>query len=111
MDEKNKFGKIAFLGERELAIGFKLVGVENVFIASSDNFSDKLKELYFSGIYGLILVSNTFIDSIDKKFLNILNTSVSPLVVFIPVSEQEKEENISELARRVLGIKLDLGGL
>ncbi len=87
------------------------MGVENVFVASRENFSDKLKELYFSGIYGLILVSNTFVDSIDKKFLNILNTSVSPLVVFIPVSEQEKEENISELARRVLGIKLDLGGL
>ncbi len=70
-----------------------------------------MRELYYSGNYGLILASNSFIDYVDKKFLNILNTSVSPLVVFIPVSEQEKEENISELARRVLGIKLDLGGL
>lgn len=111
MDDKNKFGKIAFLGERELAIGFKLVGVEDSFVTTQEDFSDKIKELYYSGNYGLILVSNTYMNSIDRKFLNTLNTSVSPLVVFIPVSEEGKEENISELARRVLGIKLDLGGL
>ncbi len=110
MVDKTKFGKIAFVGERELAIGFKLVGVEEANFVTRENYADKLKELFYSGEYGLILATNSFMDVLDKKFLNLASTSVSPLVVFIPVSEQEEAESISDLARRVLGIKLDLGG-
>jgi V/A-type H+-transporting ATPase subunit F len=109
--ENTKFGKIAFVGERELAIGFKLVGIEDAFISDAGTFSDKLKELFYSGNYGLILASNSFINSVEKKFLSLLNISVSPLVVFVPVAEMGEEEGVSDLARRVLGIKMDLGGI
>lgn len=108
-DEKNKFGKMAFIGERELAIGFRLVGVAETFIENRESFPEKLKALYYSNNFDLILASNTFIKTVDKKFLNTLQSSVSPLVVFVPVSTTTEEEGISGLARRVLGIKLDLG--
>jgi len=49
--------------------------------------------------------------TLDKKFTNQLYSSVSPLVVFIPVTRGAEEEGISDLARRVLGINIDLGGL
>lgn len=111
MDQKSKFGEIAFIGERELTIGFKLVGVEEVFTADQDSFATKLKELYNSGKFGLILASNSFISTLDRKFLNLVTTSVMPLVVFVPVSATAEEEGVSEMARRVLGIKIDLGGL
>ncbi|MEM0134320.1 MAG: V-type ATP synthase subunit F [Thermoplasmatales archaeon] len=111
MDQKSKFGKIAFIGERELSIGFKLVGIEDVFIADKENFSTKLRELYSSGEFGLILASNSFISTLDRKFLNLVTTSVMPLVVLVPVSAVAEEEGVSEMARRVLGIKIDLGGL
>jgi V/A-type H+-transporting ATPase subunit F len=111
MDEKGKFGKIAFIGERELSIGFKLVGIEDVFVSDSKTFPELLKELYYSGKYGLILASNTFAGSLDRKFFGMLSVSVSPLVVFVPVNPTGEEEGISDLARRVLGIKIDLGGI
>jgi V/A-type H+-transporting ATPase subunit F len=111
MDDKKKFGKIAFIGERELSIGFKLVGIDDVFVSDERTFPDVLKELYYSGRYGLILVSNTFAGSLDRKFFSMVSTSVSPLVVFVPVKATGEEEGISDLARRVLGIKIDLGGI
>lgn len=111
MVRDERFGRIAFIGERELAIGLKLVGVEDTFIVDSNTYSGKLREMFHSGDFGLILSSNSFIGSLDKKFLNLLYGSVSPLVVFIPVTEGAEEEGISDLARRVLGIKMDLGGM
>ncbi|MCL4333895.1 MAG: hypothetical protein M1290_06825 [Candidatus Thermoplasmatota archaeon] len=111
MANKEEFGRIAFIGERELAIGFKLVGVEDTFIVDKDTYGEKLRELYHSGKFGLILSSNSFTTVLDKKFLNTLYSSVSPLVVFIPVTKVAEEEGISDLARRVLGINMDLGGM
>ncbi len=111
MDNRDKFGKIAFIGERELAIGFKLVGIENIYPVNGDYFQEKLKEIFDSGEYGLILASNSYIDKLDKKFLNLLETSVSPLVIFIPVNQLKEEETIADLARKVLGLKLNIGGM
>ncbi|MEM0138467.1 MAG: V-type ATP synthase subunit F [Thermoplasmatales archaeon] len=111
MDSSSKFGRIAFVGERELSIGFKLVGIQDVFVADESTFGDRLKELYYSGNFGLILASNTFISTLDRKFLHLVTTSVMPLVVFVPVSPVGEEEKISEMARRVLGINIDLGGI
>ncbi len=111
MDAKSKFGRIAFLGERELSIGFKLVGVEDVFAVEKEMFAPKLRELYSSGKFGLILASNSFISTLDRKFLGLVTTSVMPLVVFVPVSAVAEEEGVSEMARRILGIRIDLGGL
>ncbi len=111
MVKDERFGRIAFIGERELAIGFKLVGVEDTFIVDKDSYADKLRELYHSGNFGLILASNSFVGTLDKKFTSLLYSSVSPLVVFIPVTEGAEEEGISNLARRVLGINMDLGGM
>ncbi|MCL5407750.1 MAG: hypothetical protein M1518_00060 [Candidatus Thermoplasmatota archaeon] len=111
MVEQSKFGRIAFIGERELAIGFKLVGIEDSFIVDSNTFPDQLRELYYSGKFGLILASNSFLGGLDKKFLNLLYGSVSPLVVFVPVTQGAEEEGISDLARRILGINMDLGGM
>lgn len=111
MVKDERFGRIAFIGERELAVGFKLVGVEDTFIVDKDSYADKLREMYHSGDFGLILSSNSFVGSLDKKFLSMLYSSVSPLVVFVPVSQGVEEEGISDLARRVLGINMDLGGM
>jgi len=111
LDVKQKFGKIAFIGERELAIGFKLVGIEDVFPVGNQDFQETLKMIYGSGEYGLILASNSFINSLDKRFLSLIETSVSPLVIFVPVNVLKEEETISDLARKVLGLKLNIGGI
>ncbi len=111
MVKDERFGRIGFIGERELAVGFKLVGVEDTFIVDKDSYSEKLREMYYSGKFGLILSSNSFGATLDKKFTNQLYSSVSPLVVFIPVTRVAEEEGIADLARRILGISMDLGGL
>jgi len=54
MVKDERFGRIAFIGERELAVGFKLVGVEDTFIVDRDSYSEKLREMYHSGKFGLI---------------------------------------------------------
>ncbi len=100
--------EIAVVGEREIALGFKLIGIQDVFIEEGENAVKKVEELAASGRYGLIFVSETV-----KRFAGLSKTkqfesSLKPLVVFIPMLEMEKKrETLEQLAKRVLGIDLE----
>ena len=49
-------GRLAVVGDRELVIGYRLIGIDNTFIVSDEeDASKKIQELYSSGEFGLIL--------------------------------------------------------
>ncbi len=100
-------GKIAVVGERELAIGYNLLGIEDTFITSGDDASKTIQDLFSSGTYSLIIISDAVRSSLPAIFRKRIEASIEPLVIFMPALEGNiQEESISVLAKRVLGISI-----
>ena len=105
-----RFEKVAVIGERELALGFKLIGIRDVFMDSGQGAVRTLLEIISSKAYSLVLVSEGLRPHMDGAALHAAETSLSPLVVFIPMPGVEAErESVERLAKRVLGV--DIKGL
>lgn len=100
-------GKIAVVGDRELVVGYRLLGVEDAFITGSEDSQKVLMDLFNSGEYGLIIVGSEVRRSLSAVSRDKLESSIVPLVVFMPaIGSQESEESLSTLAKRVLGVDL-----
>jgi V/A-type H+-transporting ATPase subunit F len=100
-------GKIAVVGERELVLGYRLLGVEDAFIASGSEAQKIVMDLFNSNNYGLVVVGNEARMALSAGTREKLESSIIPLVVFMPsLNSQATEESLSLLARRVLGVDL-----
>ena len=105
-------GRLAVVGDRELVIGYRLIGIDDTFIVSDEeDASKKIQELYSSGEFGLIIASNSMQAKLSSKFLAEIKESIEPLVLFMPSQQEtteENEESIAALAKRVLGISIEV---
>ena len=105
-------GRLAVVGDRELVIGYRLIGIDDTFIVSDDeDASKKIQELYSSGEFGLIIASNSMRAKLSSKFVAEIEESIEPLVLFMPSqkeAEDEDKESIAALAKRVLGISIEV---
>jgi V/A-type H+/Na+-transporting ATPase subunit F len=101
-------GKIAVVGDRELVLGYRLLGVEDAFIASRDEAQKVVMDLFNSNNYGLIIAGNEVRRALSVAARDKLESSIIPLVVFMPPidSAAPEEESLSKLARRVLGVDI-----
>ena len=103
-------GKLAIVGDRELAIGYRLIGIDDTFIVNDEEASKKIQELYSSGEFGLIIASDSVRSKIPSKFLSEIEGSIEPLILFLPSlkeTTEEDKESIAALAKRVLGINIE----
>ena len=102
-------GKIAVVGDRELVIGYRLNGIDDTFVVDEDDASKKMQELYSSNEFGLIIASESIRAKLPAKFLSQIESSIEPLVLFMPAQKESvHEESISALAKRVLGISIKM---
>ena len=101
-------GRIAVIGERELVIGYRLLGVDDTFIVNGGDESFKTMEtLFFSHKYSMIIASQFIREYLPSIFRKKVEASIEPLVLFMPLLKGDiQEESISSLARRVLGINI-----
>lgn len=104
-----KFESIAVIGERELVLGFKLIGISNIFITSGKEAVRLIGTFIENREYGLVFVSESIRKSMDIQMLNRIENTLKPLIVFIPMHGIEKHESVEQLAKRVLGV--DIKGL
>ena len=103
-------GRIAVVGERELVIGYSLLGIEDTFIATGEEASKTIQDLYTSGKFSLIIASDAVRTSLPMVFRKKIEASIEPLVIFMPALEGNiQEESIAALAKRVLGISIPSG--
>lgn len=99
---------IAVVGERELVIGFRLIGLRDTFVASGAQGAKQLTTLAESGKYSMVLASETLRASLSAQSRSIFERILDPLVVFLPTpGAQEEGESVSALAKRVLGISIE----
>ena len=100
-------GRIAVIGERELVIGYRLLGIDDTFIVSKEDANKTLQELFLSGKFGLIIASEFVRNLLPSTFRSKIDASIEPLVLFMPALQGNiQEESISVLAKRVLGISI-----
>lgn len=113
MSSKNKSESnlMAVIGERELVIGYRLLGVENTFIVNDKEEAQKtMEQLFNSHNYNMIIASQFVQESLSTLFKSKIESSIEPLVIFMPsLSGNIQEESISALAKRVLGISIKMG--
>ena len=103
-------GRIAIVGERELVIGYQLLGIEDTFIVAGEDANKKIQELFSSDEFSLIIASESVRNALPLTFRTRVEASIEPLVLFMPsLQENIKEESISALAKRVLGINIQTG--
>jgi len=103
--------KLAIVGDRELVIGYRLIGIDDTFIVDDETAVKKIEELYSSGEFGLIIASDSVRARLHSKFLAEMEGSIEPLVLFMPSQKEnaeEDEESIAALAKRVLGINIEV---
>lgn len=100
---------VAVIGERELAMGMRLIGFEETFISTGVQGARDLGKLVESGKYSMILASQELRRHLSTQSRTTLERTLEPLVVFLPTpgSEEEGGESVNALAKRVLGISID----
>ncbi len=97
---------LCLIGERELVAGFKLVGINDTFIASPEDGKPIIKELFNSKKYNVIMVSQSFQKYMSADEINLYTGSLNPLVIFIPLPGIKEEESVYDLAKKILGIDI-----
>lgn len=99
---------IAVIGEREIVMGYRLLGVEDTFVVDNKNEAvKKMDELFSSHKYNLVIASQFVQESLSQITRSKIESSIDPLVLFMPsLKGTIREESIAALAKRVLGINL-----
>jgi V/A-type H+/Na+-transporting ATPase subunit F len=102
-------GKIAVVGDRELVVGYRLLGVEDAFVATKEDAQKVMMDLFNSNSHALIIAGNEVRRALSPTAREKLESSIIPLVVFMPPVDSSavgEEESLAILARRVLGVDL-----
>ena len=104
-------GSIAVIGERELVMGYRLLGIDDTYVVNQADEALKIMEsIFFSRKYNMIIASQFVRSSLPHLFRTRVEASIEPLVLFMPALKGDiHEESISTLAKRVLGISIKMG--
>ncbi len=102
-------GPTVVLGERELAIGFRLIGLKDVIEVTPENAVAEFQRAMTEARYGLVIASQSIRARLSDVQRANADASLHPLAVFVPTPTGEFEvESINALAKRVLGVTLSV---
>jgi vacuolar-type H+-ATPase subunit F/Vma7 len=100
-------GRTVVLGERELAIGFRLIGLKDVIDVTPETSVTEFQRVMNDGSFNLVIASQSIRARLSDGQRAHADSSLAPLVVFVPTPTGEFEvESINALAKRVLGVTL-----
>jgi len=98
-------GKTVVLGERELVIGFRLLGLRDVIVVTPESTATEFDKALSNQEVNLIIASYDLREHLSEGQRARADASLHPLVVFVPSRNGTyAEESVSDLARRVLGV-------
>jgi V/A-type H+/Na+-transporting ATPase subunit F len=109
VDSGSGVGQTAVIGERELAIGFRLIGLQNVIEVTPMTASAEFQKLMARDDINLIVASEGVRRRLSDNQRIQAEGSLQPLVVFVPSPTGEYEvESLAALAKRVLGVSIQV---
>lgn len=110
-DPSQLAGKTIVLGERELAIGFRLIGLPHVVEVTPETAAAEFQKALADESFSLLVASQSIRARLSEAQRAHADASLRPLVVFVPTPTGEFEvESVNALAKRVLGITLSAAG-
>jgi len=108
-DTSKEPGRTVVLGERELAIGFRLIGLTNVVEVTPETAVREFQKAMGDDRFNLVIASQSIRPKLSENQRTQADASLRPLVVFVPTPTGEFDvESIGSLAKRVLGVTLAL---
>lgn len=102
--------KLAVIGDTHLVEGFQLAGVEDVVSVAAPEFQPTLEKFLQNPEYGILVVNETMLLSIDWRLKKKLDSMAYPVIIPLPAPGERSEasDEIRQLIKRALGF--DLGG-
>jgi V/A-type H+/Na+-transporting ATPase subunit F len=101
-------GRTVVVGERELAIGFRLIGLRDVVEVTPENSVAEFQRAMSAG-FTLVIATQSIRARLSDAQRTTADASLNPLVVFVPTPTGEFDvESIDVLAKRVLGVTLSV---
>ena len=102
-------GETVVVGERQLAIGFRLIGLRNVVDVTPATAVAEFERVLADPRFSLVVASQSVRAQLSETQRMAADASLRPLVVFVPTPTGEYElESINALAKRVLGVTLQV---
>jgi vacuolar-type H+-ATPase subunit F/Vma7 len=105
--------EIVMVGDRYLASGIRLTGVDTIEATNDEDAAKKVGELVLEGTYKVILITERVSLKLKKLRDDLLKARrFYPVFVIIPDLEGPINERIKELHQLVnqaIGVKLELG--
>ncbi len=101
--------KIVVIGSEQVTLGFKLSGVHSYTISDAGEAEALLKDLLQDGEVGLIILGSGIVSQIkDKKILDVISSSILPMVIEIPAlgAERNEDDLLRNLIIRAIGIDI-----
>jgi len=98
--------KIAVIGDRALAAGFRLAGIYHVYTTEKGKeFEDKLKEVLNNEEFGIVIVNENYLPGIDWRLKKKIDNLAHPVVVGVAdiSGKTEESEDLGELIKKALG--------
>jgi V/A-type H+-transporting ATPase subunit F len=99
--------KIAVLGDKDTALGFRLAGAHEVYSFDDtpldmERLRNKLKELVERDDIGIILITERFVGKVELPEVTV------PIILQVPDKSGSRlgEEAIKEIVRRAIGVEL-----
>ncbi len=109
---KDEFYNIVVIGERELVLGYKMIGCDESYVVENEiEGAKKLMSIFNRNDVGLIIASDFIRNGLNENEIDRIQMSVRPLVVFVPserMKGKKEEEVLREVIKRVLGIDLEV---
>jgi len=107
-DTPKETGRTVVVGERELAIGFRLIGLKDVVEVTPENSVAEFQRAMGGG-FSLVIATQSIRAKLSEAQRSAADASLRPLVVFVPTPTGEFDvESIDALAKRVLGVTLSV---
>ena len=97
--------EVAVVGDSELAMGFKLIGIKKIFEAESkEDLKSNFKKALEDDV-GVIITNDKAIEKLDQRFRRKVESSISPIIVVLS-KESGASENLREMIKKAIGIDL-----
>ena len=95
------------IGDNNMIIGFRLVGVEGVEVRSVKEAKEALQMALSREDVALILISQFFSSQMQDEIIKVRTSRVTPIIVELPGSVGPASEiKLSELITKTLGIAI-----
>ena len=94
--------EIAVIGSDEFTLGFRLAGVRKVFVATEDNYQEKMQEAMADANVGILAASAEDLQKLPTNFRMKIMESITPVVVSVGGNQSDLRERV----KQVIGVDL-----